>query len=128
MTSLLDTLAAKHQAEFDAQRAHMRTPEFLARIALMQQVADTLAADGFAVWPQICWPVASTPDEYPPGIHLHIEINRAHEDAGRRRISELLPDFVPGKKEYVVDGAAIELHAHADRIDGWKPAALREAA
>lgn len=125
--NMLNRITSEHQAMFDAQRAHMKTPEFLARTALLQQVADTLKADGFHVWHQICWSSCMTPDRDPPTLYLHIDIREEHKAAGTRRLFELI-ELIPGDTEYIVNGAAIELRPHASPYVGWKPAELLEAA
>lgn len=120
MTTLLEAITEKHRAQHEAELAHMRTPEFTGRIALAQKIADTLTADGFTVWPQVCWS-STTPDD--PGIYLHIEIIQQHAKAGLRRLHCLLPDLAPGETEYTEGALSVELCPHANaHYHGWKPA------
>lgn len=127
-TTILDSIVAKHRAEFESQCAHMQTTGFLGRIALAQKVADLLVADGFRIWTQVCWTSVTT-DSSPPSIYLHIKINMDHWQEGLRRISEILPLLRPLENIYTEDGHTININPVIERFfDGWKPAELREAA
>lgn len=114
MKTMLEKIIAKRDDDYKKQCELMRTPAFLARVEVLQRVADLLSGDGFRVWEQLCWDL----DNETVSIILHADINKGHESAGVRRIMDLVPDWNPSS--FKIEGD-IEINPGTGYFSGWEP-------
>lgn len=119
MPKMLEKIIADTRRRHQAELEITRDPGFLGCVALLQDTADTLTADGFRVWEQVCWSCYGEKAE--ASITLHVNIHQDHSREGTRRLLELLPVDQDGNLQR--DGATINIAHHANSRNGWMPPA-----
>lgn len=118
LEKIIADMARRHQAELEITR----DPDLLGCVALLQETADLLTADGFRVWEQVCWGYCSSDRKATASIHLHVDINKDHGREGLRRLLELVP-FDPDTNILRRDGATIKVAPRTCLTYGWRPPA-----